>query len=179
MLQKNTWLLDFRADLIQKSIKLYDFLSATYISKFIIKSKLIITTTVFLIMNYKRIISFFVIVQIAAIVSCSPSTNFSKDKNLFEASKVITKYKAIADMNDAYFVIKENNFFEFYRELFDSLKNTSYPGKYTTNGDTLNLQFFNKKGNNLLGNKALINKQKKEIIFFERYTGVKKKLLFN
>lgn len=91
----------------------------------------------------------------------------------------MTKYKAIADMNDAYFVIKENNFFEFYRELFDSVKNSSYPGRYTKNGDTLYLQFYNKKGTNLLGNKALINTQKKEIIFFDRYTGVKKKLLFN
>ena len=28
-------------------------------------------------------------------------------------------------MNDSYFEIKENNFFEFYRQLFDSVKNTS------------------------------------------------------
>ena len=137
-----------------------------------------ITSTVFLNMNYKRIISFIVIVSVAAIVSCSPLINFSADKNLFESSKVITKYKAVADMNDAYFVIKENNFFEFYRELFDSVKNTSYPGKYTKNGDTLYLKFYNKKGNNLLSNKALINTAKKEIIFFDTYTGVKKKLLF-
>ncbi len=98
---------------------------------------------------------------------------------MFEASQVITKYKAIADMNDAYFVIKENNFFEFYRALFDSVKNTSYPGKYTKNGDTLFLSFYNKRGNELLGNKTLINPDKKEIIFFDSYTGVKKKLLFN
>ncbi len=137
-----------------------------------------ITSTVFLNMNHKRIISFIVIVSVAAIVSCSPSINFSADKNLFESSKVITKYKAVADMNDAYFVIKENNFFEFYRELFDSVKNTSYPGKYTKNGDTLYLKFYSKKGNNLLSNKALINTAKKEIIFFDTYTGVKKKLLF-
>ena len=130
-------------------------------------------------MNYKRLISFIVIVQIAVLISCSPSTNFSKDRNLFEASKVITKYKAVADMNDAYFIIKENNFFEFYRELFDSIKNTSYPGKYSKNGDTLYLNFYNKKGNNLLSNKALINTVKKEIIFFDTYTGVKKKLIFN
>lgn len=104
---------------------------------------------------------------------------FKKDENVFNSSKLITTYKAVADMNDAYFVIKENNFFEFYRELFDSVKNTSYPGKYTKNGDTLYLQFYNKKGNDLLGNKALINNLKKEIIFFDKYTGIKKKLLFN
>lgn len=112
-------------------------------------------------------------------MSCSPLNSFKKDKSLFESSRVVTKYKAVADMNDAYFVIKENNFFEFYRELFDSVKNTSYPGKYSVVGDTLYLNFYNKKGINLLGNKALINTLKKEIIFFDTYTGVKKKLIFN
>ena len=70
-------------------------------------------------------------------------------------------------MNDSYFDIRENNFFEFYRQLFDSIKNTSYPGKYTMNGDTLILNFYNKKGVALLGSKALINKTKKEIVFFK------------
>ncbi len=119
------------------------------------------------------------VLLIAILTSCSPSINFSRDKNLFEASKVITKYKAVADMNDAYFVIKQNNFFEFYRALFDSVKNTSYPGKFTKSGDTMYLEFYNKKGSEMLGNKALINSQKKEIIFFDKYTGVKRKLLFN
>ena len=82
-------------------------------------------------------------------------------------------------VTNAWTLLKENNFFEFYRELFDSVKNTSYPGKYTKNGDTLFLTFYNKRGNELLSNKALINPDKKEIIFFDRYTGVKKKLLFN
>lgn len=127
-------------------------------------------------MNIK---STFLIISTALLGACSPSANFSKDKDLFQASKAITTYKAFADMNDAYFVIKENNFFEFYRELFDSLKNTSYPGTYTKNGDTLYLKFYNRKGNSLLGNKALINTPKKEIIFFDKYTGVKRKLLFN
>jgi len=130
-------------------------------------------------MENKKYIVIFIVCLLAIITSCSPNLNFKKDENMFQSSKAITTYKAVADMNDAYFVIKENNFFEFYRELFDSVKNTSYPGKYTKNGDTLYLQFYNKKGNNLLGNKALINTQKKEIIFFDRYTGVKKKLLFN
>ncbi len=127
-------------------------------------------------MNIKSTI---LISSIVILAACSSSVNFSRDKTLFESSKVITKYKAIADMNDAYFIIKENNFFEFYRELFDRVKNTSYPGKYTKNGDTLFLTFYNKKGNELLSNKALINPDKKEIIFFDTYTGVKKRLLFN
>ena len=130
-------------------------------------------------MNNNRKLYICILIFLPIIISCSPLNSFKKDKDLFNASPIMTKYKAIADMNDAYFVIKENNFFEFYRELFDSVKNSSYPGRYTKNGDTLYLQFYNKKGTNLLGNKALINTQKKEIIFFDRYTGVKKKLLFN
>ena len=82
-------------------------------------------------------------------------------------------------MNDAFFVIKKNNFFEFYRQLFDSVKNTSYPGKYSQNGDTLLLEFYNKKGKNILGRKALINPIKKEIIFFDQYPGLKKKAVIN
>ena len=130
-------------------------------------------------MNNVRSICITLLFSLSVLMSCSPLNSFKKDKSLFESSRVVTKYKAVADMNDAYFVIKENNFFEFYRELFDSVKNTSYPGKYSVVGDTLYLNFYNKKGINLLGNKALINTLKKEIIFFDTYTGVKKKLIFN
>ncbi|CAN5882520.1 hypothetical protein BH11BAC4_BH11BAC4_09720 [soil metagenome] len=101
------------------------------------------------------------------LVSCSPTHQFNKDKALFESSPVKMSFKSVADMNDSYFVIKENNFFEFYRQLFDSVKNTSYPGKYTTNGDTLLLHFYNSKGAQLLGNKALVDHEKKRIIFFK------------
>ncbi len=117
--------------------------------------------------------------SVLIIFSCSPSNKFSKDKTLFETSKVQRSFKSIADLNDSYFDIKENNFFEFYRQLFDSVKNTRYPGKYTKTGDTLFLEFYNKKGLKLLGRKALIDERKKEIVFFEHYPGVKKKLIFN
>ncbi len=123
----------------------------------------------------------FLLLALSALIifSCSPSNKFSKDKTLFEASKVQKSFKSIADLNDSYFDIKENNFFEFYRQLFDSVKNTRYPGKYTKTGDTLFLEFYNKKGLKLLGRKALIDERKKEIVFFEHYPGVKKKLIFN
>lgn len=71
-------------------------------------------------------------------------------------------------MNDSYFVLRENNYFEFYRQLFDSVKNTQYPGKYERNGDTLILHFYNKKGAVLLGSKAFINNGGGEIIFFNK-----------
>jgi hypothetical protein len=119
------------------------------------------------------------IVATSIIYSCSPSIAFKKDKAQFDASAVITKYKSVGDLNDSYFAIKENNYFEFYMQLFDSVKNTSYPGKYTKNGDTLFLNFYNKAAEAFLGSKALVNNTKKEVVFFDKLLGVKRKLIFN
>lgn len=83
-------------------------------------------------------------------------------------------FKSVADMNDSYFILKENNFFEFYRQLFDSVKNTRYPGKYSKSGDTLLLEFYDKKGYEILGKKAIINKN--DIIFFDNAPVSAKKL---
>jgi hypothetical protein len=128
----------------------------------------------------KTIQIFLIIIAISIIViSCASTNNFKKDKPAFDAAAVIMKYKAIGDLNDSYFTIKQNNFFEFYMQLFDSVKNTSYPGKYTKNGDTLFLNFYNKGAEVFLGSKALINNDKKEIIFFDKFLGVKRKLIFN
>lgn len=113
-----------------------------------------------------RYIAASVIIALLA-YSCSPVYKFNKDKAAFEASKVQQSFKSVADMNDSYFEIKENNFFEFYRQLFDSVKNTVYPGRYTLKGDTLYLQFYDKKGIELLGSKAIIRDGKKEIVFFK------------
>lgn len=99
-------------------------------------------------------------------VSCSSVQNFKKDKTAFDRSSVVNSFKAVADMNDSYFDIKENGFFEFYKQLFDSIKNTRYPGKYTMQGDTMHLKFYDKKGYTLLGSKAIISKEK-GIIFFK------------
>ncbi len=121
-----------------------------------------------------------IIIAISVITySCSTTNAFKKDKSAFDASPVISTYKAIGDLNDSYFTIRQNNFFEFYMQLFDSVKNTSYPGKYTKNGDTLFLNFYNKGAEVFLGSKALINTDKKEIIFFDKLLGVKRKLIFN
>lgn len=98
--------------------------------------------------------------------SCSPTYKFNKDKAAFDASKITYSFKSVADMNDSYFEIRENNFFEFYRELFDSVKNTRYPGRFTQHGDTMMLNFYNKKGEELLGNKAVILAGNKKIEFF-------------
>jgi hypothetical protein len=113
----------------------------------------------------KYILAFLIVVYI--LIACAPAYKFNKDKSAFEASKVQLSFKSVADMNDSYFEIKEHNFFEFYRQLFDSVKNTSYPGRYAQKGDTLYLKFYDKKGLVLLGSKAVIKKGNKEIVFFK------------
>ncbi|MBN8833303.1 MAG: hypothetical protein ABS68_01765 [Niastella sp. SCN 39-18] len=111
------------------------------------------------------------------LVSCSPS--FNRDKALFDRSAVKAKFKAIDDLNDCYFEIKENGFTDFYCQLYDSLKNTHYPGRYTQQEDTLLLKFYNKEAYKMLGKKALISHTKKEIVFFDVYPGIRNRLLFN
>ncbi|MEQ1552931.1 MAG: hypothetical protein ABL929_02065 [Ferruginibacter sp.] len=125
------------------------------------------------------ILLIFIVTIFSLFFSCTTTNSFKKDKTAFDASAVIAKYKAIGDLNDSYFTIKENDFFEFYMQLFDSVKNTSYPGKYSKIGDTLFLNFYNKGAAQFLGNKALINTEKKEIVFFDKLLGIKRKLLFN
>ena len=110
---------------------------------------------------------FILLIPFLCFGSCSYTHTFNKDKVLFDASAIQLSFRSVGDMNDSYFVIKENNFFEFYRQLFDSVKNTSYPGRFTKNGDTLLLNFYNKKGKELLGSKALIDEGKKQIRFFK------------
>ena len=123
--------------------------------------------------------SFVFCLAVLILNSCTSTNKFKKEKALFETSKVQRSFKSVADLNDSYFELKENNFFEFYRQLFDSVKNSRYPGKYSKKGDTLYLEFYNKQGLEILAGKALIDERKKEIVFFDHYPGVKKKLIFN
>lgn len=99
--------------------------------------------------------------------SCSSGSKFQRDKPAFEASKVEKHFTSIANMNDAHFEMRENNFFEFYRLLFDSVKNTSFPGKYVRSGDTLLLQFYSKKGKSHLGSRAVIDSVANHISFYK------------
>jgi len=122
----------------------------------------------------KRLIS---ILFLCILISCAPS--FNRDKALFDASALKAKLKAIDDLNDCYFEIKENGFIDFYCQLYDSLKNTHYPGRYTQQEDTLFLKFYNKDAYKILGKKALISHTKKEILFFDTYPGIRNRLLFN
>ncbi len=104
---------------------------------------------------------------IGFIWSCSGTGRFSRDEAAFNASAITRSFISVADMNDSYFDIRENNFFEFYKMLFDSVKNTRYPGKYSLKGDTMILHFYDKKGPHFLGSKALVASGKNQIIFFK------------
>lgn len=122
----------------------------------------------------------FLLVAVVFLCSaCQQNKLYRQNKSALQAAQTIKTYKAIGDLNDAYFDIKQNNYFEFYMQLFDSVKNTYYPGTYNQNGDTLHLQFFNKKGAAFLGTKALINSSKNEIIFFDKKVSLLKKTAFN
>ena len=100
-------------------------------------------------------------------VGCSPASKFKKDRSLFNQSVVIKSFKSVNDLNDAYFDIRENNFFEYYRQLFDSIKNSRYTGRYQKSGDTFLLEFYDKKGIDILGRKALIDSNLNQIFFFK------------
>lgn len=76
-------------------------------------------------------------------------------------------FRAVADMNDCHFTLKKDGSFEFYRLLFDSIKNSSYTGNYTLAGDTLMLMYDQSEAIELLGPKALIDHKKNEITFFD------------
>lgn len=115
----------------------------------------------------KPVFVFFFFSLAFAMLSCASSRKFNKVKDEFNASMVTMQFKSVADMNDSYFDIKENNFFEFYRQLFDSVKNTRYPGTYRVTNDTFYLKFYDKRGEKLLGSKAVIDENKNEIIFFK------------
>lgn len=103
--------------------------------------------------------------------SCSVKSSFHRDKALFDRSGVIQNFKSSGEGVDSYFQLKENNFCEFYIQLFDTVKTTVYPGRYTNKGDTLLLNFYDKKALSLLGSKAIMSTNKKEIIFFDDKPG--------
>ena len=112
--------------------------------------------------------------------ACSGTAGLHKMEAKVDAAPLQQSFKSVVQgINNSYFEIKDNNYFDFYQLLFDSVKNTSYPGKYTKNGDTLFLNFYQKGAEIFLGNKALINENKKEIVFFDNLLGVKRKLIFN
>ena len=100
--------------------------------------------------------------------SCASSREFKTNMKAVDEATVLKSFKNVVEgVNDSYFEVKENNYFDSYRLLFDSVKNTRYAGTYISSvgNDTIALQFFNSKGLKLLGSKAVING--KNITFFK------------
>ncbi len=96
-----------------------------------------------------------------------------------QKAKVISTFRSTSDMNDSHFSLKEGDYFEFYKSLYDSVKNTVYGGTYKKNGDTVFLNFFDKTGEDILGNRALINSENNKIYFFNASKEAKQMNLFN
>ena len=110
--------------------------------------------------------------------ACNPGKAlWKKDKQAFEASKVLSQFKSVSDMNDMFFEIRENNFFYTYRRLFDSVKNTEFKGRYSLVGDTMMLKFYQHGGEDILGHKAMIVNNGNELIFFDSTPGTRRKWL--
>lgn len=100
--------------------------------------------------------------------SCASTRDIKTKMNAVDQSAVLKSFKNVVEgVNDSYFELKENNYFDSYRLLFDSVKNTRYAGTYKSSvgNDTIALQFFNSKGLKLLGSKAVI--KGKNITFFK------------
>lgn len=76
-------------------------------------------------------------------------------------------FYSISDYNDAYFEIRENRKFLFYRTLFDSIHNSRMEGEFSKKGDTLILQFTNPEGYKILGSKAIIDTAAHQITFLK------------
>ncbi len=99
--------------------------------------------------------------------SCASSKEFKKNMQSVDDAVVLKSFKNVVEgVNNSYFEIKENNYFDSYRLLFDSVKNTRYAGTYTSEigNDTIALKFFHSKGVKMLGSKAVI--KGKNITFF-------------
>lgn len=101
------------------------------------------------------------ILVLSVIFSCKHKTTQTKETSLNRT------FTSISDLNDSYFSITEDNRFEYYKLLFDSVKNTTYSGSYKLSEDTLYLTFDQEDGRQLFGEKAHIDTMNNRIIFLD------------
>ena len=122
---------------------------------------------------------FTLIIILGLLFSCNTAQNHKVEMDKLEKAKVISTFRSSSDMNDSYFLLKDGNYFEFYKSLYDSVKNTVYGGTYSMHLDTIKLEFFNVEGEKIFGNRAVIDKEKNEIYFFNASNAAKRMHLFN
>lgn len=120
-----------------------------------------------------------IIIFILLFSGCNSKKEQKTDLLKLEKAKIISTFKSSSDMNNSYFILKEGNYFEFYKNLYDSIKNTHFAGKYSRKGDTLILNFWDNKGEEIFGNRAIINTEKNKIYFFNSSKEAKQMHLFN
>lgn len=114
-----------------------------------------------------------VILAFMLFISCNTLTTNTVEKGL---NKTFT---SISDLNDSYFTITEDNRFEYYKLLFDSVKNTTYSGSYKLVLDTLFLTFEQEEGKQLFGERAQIDTLNNRIIFLDAAAESRFMHLFN
>lgn len=88
-------------------------------------------------------------------------------------------FMSLSDLNDCYFSFSEDGKFEYYKMLFDSIKNTEFTGTYQLQNDTFFLQFDKKEGEELLGNRLIMDENKENIVLIDAAPEARYMHLFN
>ena len=88
-------------------------------------------------------------------------------------------FTSVSDLNDSYFTLNQDQTFEYYKLLLDSIKNTVYSGTYRVEHDTIFLEFKDEDGKHLLGERVLIDTLQENILFLDASPETKYMHLFN
>jgi hypothetical protein len=88
-------------------------------------------------------------------------------------------FTSVSDLNDAYFSLTHDLKFEYYKLLFDSIRNTNFSGTYTIKQDTIFLKFDDEEGKKLLGERVLMDTLLENILFIDAAPESKYMHLFN
>lgn len=88
-------------------------------------------------------------------------------------------FTSVSDLNDSYFTLNQDQTFEYYKLLLDSIKNTVYSGTYRVEHDTIFLEFQDEDGKHLLGERVLIDTLQENILFLDASPETKYMHLFN
>lgn len=126
-------------------------------------------------MKYLLSIAFLVLA-----VSCNNAEQKSEELPPLTEQKAFNKtFMSLSDLNDCYFTLTENNQFEYYKMLLDSIKNTEFTGQYKIVNDTIYLTFDKEEGKNLLGYRVIIDENAENIVFIDAAPESRYMHLFN
>lgn len=122
----------------------------------------------------------FLLLSIFALVSChAPAEKPAAPGPETMATGINKTFMSLSDLNDCYLTLSSDWKFEYYKMLFDSIKNTEYTGTYQLQNDTILLNFDKKEGEALLGNRLLMDETKEHIVFIDAAPEARYMHLFN